>query len=58
MPLKNGCDYKVVRENVVKLMREGRDQKQAVAIALQHAQDQGCNMQALKSAAASAVNGD
>lgn len=58
MPLKNGCDYETVRENVAKMIREGRDQKQAVAIAIQHAQDQGCNMKALKSAAEAAVKGE
>jgi len=35
-----------------------RCKKQAVAIAIQHAQDQGCDMRALKSSAEAAVNGE
>ena len=51
MPLKNGCDYKIVRENVSKLVREGRPMKQAVAIALDHARRQGCDVGKIQSAA-------
>ena len=51
MPLKNGCDYKVVSENVKKLMGEGYEQKQAVAIALDHARKQGCDMSKIGAAA-------
>lgn len=34
MPLKSGKSSKVVSENIKELMRSGRPQKQAVAIAL------------------------
>lgn len=36
MPLANGCDDETVRENIAKLIREGYDRKQAVAIAYEH----------------------
>jgi hypothetical protein len=51
MPLKNGCDYKIVRENVSKLVQEGRPLKQAVAIALDHAREQGCDVKKIQSSA-------
>jgi len=37
MPLKKGNSRKVVSENVRELMKHGRPQKQAVAIALEEA---------------------
>lgn len=37
MPLKRGKSKKVVSGNIAELMRSGRPQKQAVAIAMQKA---------------------
>jgi len=47
MPLKNGCDRETIRDNVAKLIREGRKRDQAVAIALDHAKQQGCDVKAM-----------
>lgn len=44
MPLHDGCDRDTIRKNIAKLIREGRDPKQAVAIAYSHAKDQGCKV--------------
>lgn len=56
MPLKNGCEYEIIRENVSKLMKEGRPQKQAVAIALDHAKRQGCDVKQIQSDARAALD--
>jgi len=39
MPLKSGSSQKVVSENIRELMRSGRPQKQAVAIAMDKARE-------------------
>lgn len=46
MPLKNGCSKKTISDNVAMLIREGRPRDQAVAIALDHARRQGCDIKA------------
>lgn len=43
MPLKNGCSDAVLSANIKKLMDEGYDRKQAIAIALDHRKKQGCS---------------
>lgn len=52
MPLKNGCDYKIIQENIRNEYKKGHPLKQAVAMALSHAQRQGCNVKKIQSAAA------
>lgn len=42
MPLKNGCSRDVIKANIVELIKKGHSNKQAVAIALDHASKQGC----------------
>lgn len=37
MPLKKGRSKKVLSENIAELIRSGREQSQAVAIAFEHA---------------------
>jgi hypothetical protein len=42
MPLKKGCSAKVIAANVRELIKTGRPQKQAVAIAMATARKSGC----------------
>lgn len=42
MPLANGCDEASTSANIEKLISEGYDRDQAVAIALEHKRRQGC----------------
>lgn len=43
MPLEKGCSDEVVQRNIEKLISEGYDRDQAVAIALQTKRDSGCD---------------
>lgn len=42
MPLKNGCDRKTIAANIRELRGKGHSHAQSVAIALDHARQQGC----------------
>lgn len=42
MPIKKGCSEKVIAANVRELVKTGRPQKQAVAIAMATARKSGC----------------
>lgn len=50
MPLNDGCSPDAISGNIAKLMEEGRERKQAVAIAYEHARKQGCDVYAQISA--------
>jgi hypothetical protein len=51
MPMKNGCDYKIIQQNIRSEYKKGHPLKQAVAMALSHAARQGCDVKKIQSAA-------
>lgn len=44
MPLLDGCDNDTIQANIAKLIAEGYARPVAVAIALDHARKQGCEL--------------
>lgn len=44
MPLLEGCSKQAIDSNIRKLMSEGYEREQAVAIAMDYAREQGCNI--------------
>jgi hypothetical protein len=58
MPLAKGCDYKIIKKNISKLVAEGRPVKQAVAIALDNASRQGCDVKSIKSSVEASLRGE
>lgn len=56
MPLNKGCSREAMHENISKLMKEGRPQKQAVAIAIDTARRAGCDLKALKAEVQAALD--
>lgn len=47
MPLANGCSLQIIQQNIAELVASGYPRSQAVAIALDHARKQDCDLSAI-----------